>query len=92
MKTILYIVAGLILLSIGPQLILGAVVTAGIIISCICFLKALQAAAAALEAVAAVTMTDTTGMVQVIRICKIIRMYRTLKFCAEGNYLFKIGG
>ena len=30
MKTILYIVAGLILLSIGPQLILGAVVTAGI--------------------------------------------------------------
>ena len=30
MKTILYIIAGLIFLSIGPQLILGAVLTAGI--------------------------------------------------------------
>ena len=30
MKTIIYIIAGLIFLSIGPQLILGAVLTAGI--------------------------------------------------------------
>ena len=30
MKTILYIIAGLILLAIGPQLILGIVFTAGI--------------------------------------------------------------
>ena len=30
MKTILYIIAGLILLSIGPQLILGIVFTVGI--------------------------------------------------------------
>ena len=32
MKTILYIIAGIIFLSIGPQLILGAVFTAGIYI------------------------------------------------------------
>ena len=31
MKTILYIIAGLILLAIGPQLILGIVFTAGIL-------------------------------------------------------------
>ena len=30
MKTIIYIIAGLVFLSIGPQLILGAVFTAGI--------------------------------------------------------------
>ena len=30
MKIILYIIAGLIFLSIGPQLVLGAVLTAGI--------------------------------------------------------------
>ena len=32
MKTILYIIAGIIFLSIGPQLILGAVFTVGIYI------------------------------------------------------------
>ena len=72
MKTIIYIIAGLIFLSIGPQLILGAVLTAGIYyFSCICFLRALQAALAAAEAVVEVTTMDITGMVPVIRICKL---------------------
>ncbi len=71
MKTIIYIIAGLIFLSIGPQLILGAVLTAGIYYSFMQCLKALQAVQEAAEAVAAVTTVDITGMVPVIRICKI---------------------
>ena len=71
MKIILYIIAGLIFLSIGPQLVLGAVLTAGIYYSFTCFLKALQAVLAAAEAVVAVTTMDITGTVPVIRICKI---------------------
>ena len=71
MKIILYIIAGLIFLSIGPQLILGGGNILEYIISCICFLKALQAALAATEGAAAVTTMDITGMVQEIRICKL---------------------
>ena len=55
MKTILYIIAGIIFLSIGPQLILGAVFTVGIIFSCTCSLRALQAI---LEALAVVVPTN----------------------------------
>ena len=67
MKTILYIIAGIIFLSIGPQLILGAVFTVGIyIFSCTCSLRALQAI---LEALAVVVPTnqirETDGMVLV---------------------------
>ena len=71
MKIILYIIAGLIFLSIGPQLVLGAVLTAGIYYSFTCFLKALQAVLEAAEVAAAVTTMDITGMVQEIHICKL---------------------
>ena len=41
MKTILYIIAGIIFLSVGPQLILGAVFTVGIYIFLYMLFKAL---------------------------------------------------